>query len=55
MSEDYQPHVILLTGGAGFIGSHVCNHLVLKYPDVKLICLEKSCISFISLPSELTS
>ncbi|EAX84465.1 NAD dependent epimerase/dehydratase family protein [Trichomonas vaginalis G3] len=40
MSEDYQPHVILLTGGAGFIGSHVCNHLVLKYPDVKIICLD---------------
>jgi len=37
---DYQPKRILLTGGAGFIGSHVCRHLVNKYPDVLIICLD---------------
>ena len=40
MTEDYQPKVILLTGGAGFIGSHVCRYLVNKYPDVKIVCLD---------------
>ena len=40
-SEDnYEPHSVLLTGGAGFIPSHVCNYLVQKYPDVKFICLD---------------
>ncbi|KAK8891303.1 hypothetical protein M9Y10_028511 [Tritrichomonas musculus] len=43
---DYQPHSILLTGGAGFIGSHVCNHLTNKYPDVKIVCLD--CLDYCS-------
>lgn len=37
---DYEPKAILLTGGAGFIGSFVCIHLVKKYPQYKLICLD---------------
>jgi len=37
----YTPKVILLTGGAGFIGSNVLIHLGAKYPDYKLICLDK--------------
>ena len=32
---------ILLTGGAGFIGSHVANLLSFKYPDYKIIVLDK--------------
>jgi len=32
----YIPENILVTGGAGFIGSHVVNRLVSLYPDYKV-------------------
>lgn len=32
---------ILVTGGAGFIGSHVVRHFVLKYPEYRIINLDK--------------
>ncbi|KAE8361494.1 dTDP-D-glucose 4,6-dehydratase [Aspergillus caelatus] len=32
---------ILVTGGAGFIGSWMCQHLVLRYPEYNIICLDK--------------
>ena len=32
---------ILITGGAGFIGSHVIRHFVSKYPDYEIFNLDK--------------
>lgn len=32
---------ILITGGAGFIGSHLVRHWVEKYPDTKVVNLDK--------------
>ena len=32
---------ILITGGAGFIGSHVVRRFVKKYPQYKIINLDK--------------
>lgn len=34
-------HTILITGGAGFIGSHLTRLFVTKYPDYKVINLDK--------------
>lgn len=36
VSDDYRPRSILLTGGAGFIASHVAIRLVEQYPDCKV-------------------
>lgn len=32
---------ILITGGAGFIGSWVTRHLVVRYPEYNIICIDK--------------
>ncbi|KAI0564258.1 dTDP-glucose 4,6-dehydratase [Gracilaria domingensis] len=37
----YTPKCILLTGGAGFIGSHVVELLVNRYPDYRIVVLDK--------------
>ncbi len=34
-------HTILITGGAGFIGSHVIRLMVNKYPDYRIVNLDK--------------
>lgn len=40
MSEKYSK-TILITGGAGFIGSHVVRLMVNKYPNYKIVNLDK--------------
>ena len=37
----YQPKNILITGGAGFIASHVVIQIVQKFPQYKVVCLDK--------------
>lgn len=37
----YAPESILVTGGAGFIASHVVVHLVEKYPSVNVVVVDK--------------
>ena len=32
---------IIVTGGAGFIGSNFIFHMLKKYPDDRIICLDK--------------
>ncbi|HRG58650.1 MAG TPA: dTDP-glucose 4,6-dehydratase [Bacteroidia bacterium] len=39
MTENYK--TILITGGAGFIGSHVVRRMTKKYPNYKIINLDK--------------
>lgn len=34
-------HSIVITGGAGFIGSHVVRLFVNKYPEYKIINVDK--------------
>ncbi len=37
----YQPQYMLVTGGAGFIGSNFIRHVLAHYPDIHLINLDK--------------
>ena len=37
----YTPKAILLTGGCGFIGSHVVIRLVQNYPETEVVVLDK--------------
>ena len=39
--EDYKPNSILITGGAGFIGSNVVKRLVEKYESYKFVVVDK--------------
>ena len=34
-------NIIIVTGGAGFIGSNFIFHMLGKYPDYRIICLDK--------------
>ena len=40
-SDDYTPSVILITGGAGFIGSTVARRLALRYPHYRIVVLDR--------------
>ncbi|BDA45547.1 Trifunctional UDP-glucose 4,6-dehydratase/UDP-4-keto-6-deoxy-D-glucose 3,5-epimerase/UDP-4-keto-L-rhamnose-reductase [Coccomyxa sp. Obi] len=40
-TDEYVPEVILVTGGAGFIGSHVAVRLAQSYPQYKVIVFDK--------------
>ena len=31
---------IIVTGGAGFIGSNFIFHMLRKYPDYRIVCLD---------------
>lgn len=39
-TEEFVPKVILVTGGAGFIGSHVAVRLTQKCPQYKVVPLD---------------
>ena len=41
MASPYKPKNILITGVAGFIGSHVAIHMIKNYPDYKIVVLDK--------------
>ena len=41
VTREYHPRNILLTGGCGFIGSHVVTHLATKYPSYNITVLDK--------------
>lgn len=41
MTESYEPKNIFLTGGAGFIASHVAILLCKKYPQYKIVVFDK--------------
>eukprot|EP00898_Chlorokybus_atmophyticus_P003386 jgi/Chlat1/4048/Chrsp26S08848 len=39
--EDYKPQCVLVTGGAGFIASHVVRRIVREHPDVNVVVLDR--------------
>lgn len=44
---------IIVTGGAGFIGSNFIFHMLKKYPDYRIICLD--CLTYAGNLSTLKS
>ena len=45
----HTPKVLLVTGGAGFIGSHVVRRWVTRHPDVRIINLDALTLSLIHI------
>ena len=41
MSETFEPKSIVVTGGAGFIGSNFVHHVVAEHPEVRVTVLDK--------------
>jgi len=33
--------IVLVTGGAGFIGSNFIHYMMEKYPDYRIVCIDK--------------
>lgn len=46
-----EPKSILITGGCGFIGSHVIRHFVKKYPEYKIVNMD--CLTYAGNPDNL--
>uniref|UniRef100_A0A0G4HZ67 NAD(P)-binding domain-containing protein n=1 Tax=Chromera velia CCMP2878 TaxID=1169474 RepID=A0A0G4HZ67_9ALVE len=44
--SSFVPKSVLLTGGAGFIGSHVLERLVLDLPETEFVCLD--CLDYVA-------
>lgn len=53
--EGYTPKNILITGGAGFIGSHVVSRLVAKYPQYKVCIFFSMCFQLVYVSQCCTS
>ncbi|WIA34952.1 hypothetical protein OEZ86_013233 [Tetradesmus obliquus] len=53
VAEGYKPENILVTGGCGFIASHVATRLAKNYPEYKVVVLDKMdyCASIENLSS----
>lgn len=49
---DYEPHNVLITGAAGFIGSHVIHALLREFPSCRITALDKLdvCSSLKNIP-----
>ena len=43
---------IIVTGGAGFIGSNFIFHMLKKYPDYRIVCLD--CLTYAGNPVSST-
>jgi len=41
MTTSYKPTSVLISGGAGFIASNLLNYLVVKYPDITFVNVDK--------------
>src|SRR5919206_553072 len=41
MSDPFSPRHVLVTGGAGFIGSAFVRHVLARYPDLRVTVLDK--------------
>ena len=55
-TQDFTPKNIMVTGGAGFIASHIVIRLVKKYPNYKIVNFDKLdyCSSLKNLKCALT-
>ena len=55
-TQDFTPKNIMITGGAGFIASHIVIRLVKKYPNYKIVNFDKLdyCSSLKNLKCALT-
>jgi UDP-glucuronate decarboxylase len=43
MNTDRKQPLVIVTGGAGFIGRHLCSHLLEKEENVVVLCIDNLC------------